>query len=116
MKLPPTPLPQTPQGHLPLFITSPTSYPHLITFVLVTFTLSPFFSKAHFQILILASKSFSESANITRSSAYSSSQGSPSLCSLDSASSTMIKSKGPNTDTLCMPTLTSNHYSLLLTT
>ena len=45
---------------------------------------------------------------ITRSSAKNSSQGTPTLKSLDKASSTMIKSSGLRTEPWCTPTPTSN--------
>ena len=47
-------------------------------------------------------------AMITRSSAKNSSQGTPTLKSLDKASSTMIKSSGLRTEPWCTPTPTSN--------
>ena len=77
------------------------------TTVFPAFTLSPF-SMASFHIKSLLTHSSRESAMMTRSSAYRSSQGTPALNSRDKASSTMMKSKGLSTDPWWTPTFTSN--------
>ena len=82
--------------------------PQIMTFVFPAFTLNPFFSMASFHIKSLLTHSSRESAMMTRSSAYRSSQGTPARNSRDKASSTMLKSKGLSTDPWWTPTYTSN--------
>ena len=81
-----------------------------MTFVFPAFTVNPFFSMASFHIKNLLTHSSRESAKMTRSSAYRSSQGTPAQNSWDKASSTMMKSKGLRTDPWWTPTFTSNSW------
>ena len=83
------------------------SVPQFMTFVFPAFTLYPF-SMASFHIKSLLTHSSRESALMTRSSAYRSSQGTPALNSCDKSSSTMMKSKRLNTDPWWSRTFTSN--------
>ena len=79
-----------------------------MNFVLVMFTWRPLDSNPCFHALTRSTHSSREVAMITRSSAKNSSQGTPTLKSLDKASSTMIKSSGLRTEPWCTPTPTSN--------
>ena len=82
--------------------------PEAMNFVLVMFTWRPLDSNPSFHALTRSTHSSREEAMITRSSAKNSSQGTPTLKSLDKASSTMIKSSGLRTEPWCTPTPTSN--------
>ena len=82
--------------------------PRSMNFVLVMFTWRPLDSNPSFHALTRSTHSSREVAMITRSSAKNSSQGTPTLKSLDKDSSTMIKSSGLRTEPWCTPTPTSN--------
>ena len=84
-------------------------------FVFPEFTLNPLFSMASFHIKSLLTHSSWESAMMTRSSAYRSSQETPARNSCDKASSTMMKSKGLSKDPWWTPTFTSNSWLKPLT-
>ena len=79
-----------------------------MTSIFPAFTLIPFFSMASFHIKSLLTHSSRESAMMTRSFAYRSSQGTPARNSRDKAYSTMMKIKGLSTDPYWTPTFTSN--------
>ena len=108
MLLLPTPVRQTPHGYSPELCKRSMPVPQIMTFVFPAFTLNPFFSMAYFHIKSLLTHSSRESAMMTRSSAYRSSQGTPARNSRDKGSSTMMKSKGLSTDPWWTPTFTSN--------
>ena len=82
--------------------------PQIMTFVFPAFTLNPFFSMASFHINYL--RASRESAMMTRSSAYRSSQGTLAENSRDKASSTMMKSKGLSTNLWWTLTFTTNSW------
>merc|ERR1712002_691096 len=102
-----TPLWHTAQGYLPCFLTGAELLLLTITLVLPMFTLSPLLSMPSFHSLSLTISSSMVLAMITRSSAYSSSHGHPVLNSMERASSTMMNSRGLNTEPWCTPILTS---------
>ena len=66
--------------------------PHFITFVLPIFTLIPLASRLTFHFSRFSINSFSDTADVTKSSANNNSYGSPSLNFRDSASITIMKS------------------------
>ena len=108
----PTPFRHTPQGNFQDLFWVFWSYRDTITtFVFPLLTLGPFCSIPVFQLSNFLSSSSILSAISTRSSAYSSSQGSPVLNTLESASKTMLNSRGLKTEPWC--TLPSQ-WSLLL--
>ena len=107
MLLLPTPVRQTAHGYSPELCKRSRPVPQIMTFVFPAFTLNPFFSMASFHIKSLLTHSYRESAMMTRSSAYRSSQGTPAQNSHDKFSSTMMKSKGLSTDPWWTPTFTS---------
>ena len=72
------------------------------------FTWRPLDSSPSFHALTRSTHSSREVAMITKSSAKNNSQGTPTLKSLDKASSTMIKSRGLRTEPWWTPTPTSN--------
>merc|ERR1711867_219551 len=78
-----------------------------ITFVFPIFTLSPFHSIASFQLAIFILSSSSFSATTTKSSAYSSSHGSPVATCFVIACITIIKNKGLSTAPWWTPNFTS---------
>ena len=86
----PTPVRHTAHGNLPESCRISSPSPDAINFVLVMFTWSPLDSSLSFHALTCSTHSSREVAMITRSSAKNSSQGTPTLKSLDKASSTMI--------------------------
>ena len=98
MLLLPTPVQQTVHGYSPELCNRFRPVPQIMTFAFPPFTLNPFFSMASFHIKSLMTHSSRESAMMTRSSAYRSSQGTPARNSCDKAYSTMMKSKGLSTD------------------
>ena len=104
----PTPVRQMAHGNSPELCRRSSPVPQIMIFVFPAFTLSPFFSIASFQVRSLQTHSSSDSAMITRSSAYRSSQGIPERNSRDKASSTMMESSGLSTDPWWTPTFTSN--------
>ena len=110
----PTPVRHTAHGNLPESCRISSPSPEAMNFVLVMFTWRPLDSNPSFHALTRSTHSSREVAMITRSSAKNSSQGTPTLKSLDKASSTMIKSSGLRTEPWCTPTPTSNSslYSL----
>ena len=108
MLLLPTPVRQTAHGYSPELFKRSKHVPQIMTFVFPAFTLNPFFFMASFHIKSLLTYSSRESAMMTRSSAYRSSQGTPAQNSGDKASSTMMKSKGLSTDPWWTLTFTSN--------
>ena len=71
-------------------------------------TQRPFFSMAAFHAFSLLLHCSSESAMITRSSAYKSSHGAPVRNSRERASSTRMNSSGLRTEPWCTPTATPN--------
>jgi len=109
IELLPTPLPQTPHGHLTAFCITFCRSPLIITLLLFIFTLMPLFSTKLFCLLSLLIRSSSVSANTTRSSAYNNSNGKATLNSLDKASMTVTNSKGLNAEPWCILTLPENH-------
>ena len=108
MLLLPTPVRQTAHGYSPELCKRSRPVPQIMTFVFPAFTLNPLFSMASFHIKSLLTHSSRESAMMTRSSAYRSSQGTPARNSRDKASNTMMKSKGLSMDPWWTPTFTSN--------
>ena len=104
----PTPVRHTAHGNLPESCRISSPSPEAMNFVLVMFTWRPLDSNPSFHALTRSTHSSREVAMITRSSAKNSSQGTPTLKSLDKASSTMIKSSGLRTEPWCTPTPTSN--------
>ena len=90
----PTPVRHTAHGNLPESCRISSPSPEAMNFVLVMFTWRPLDSNPSFHALTRSTHSSREVAMITRSSAKNSSQGTPTLKSLDKASSTMIKSSG----------------------
>ena len=104
----PTPVRHTAHGNLPESCRISSPSPDAMNFVLVMFTWSPLDSSLSFHALTCSTHSSREVAMITRSSAKNSSQGTPTLKSLDKASSTMIKSRGLRTEPWWTPTPTSN--------
>jgi len=84
-------------GHFPRFSVGLNLASHFITFVLPKFTLSQF-SILFFHFWIFSTSSSSVSAIKTRSSAYNSSIGGPSLNTCDKAFGTIMKSSGLRTD------------------
>ena len=114
MLLLPTPVGQTAQGYSAELCKRSRPVTQILTFVFPAFTLNPFFSMASFHIKSLLTHFSRKSAMMTRSSAYRSSQGTPTLNSCDKASSTMMKSKGLSMDPWWTRTFTlyrdANHY------
>ena len=108
----PTPVRHTAHGNLPESCRISSPSPEAMNFVLVMFTWRPLDSNPSFHALTRSTHSSREVAMITRSSAKNSSQGTPTLKSLNKASSTMIKSRGLRTEPWCTPTSTSNSSSL----
>ena len=109
MLLLPTPVRQTAHGYSPELCKRSRPVLQNMTFIFPAFTLNPLFSMASFHIKSLLTHSSRESAMMTRSTAYRSSQGTPAQNSRDKASSTMMKSKGLSTDPWWTPTFdTSN--------
>jgi len=111
----PTPFLQTPQGFFPKFFVGPNLVSYYINFVLPKFILGSFSSILFFHLWIYSTSSSSLAAIKTKSSAYSSSIGRPSISSLDKDFSTMTKSSGLSTVsrwtlTLCF-TITTIHSS-----
>ena len=104
----PTPVRHTAHGNLPESCRISSPSPDAMNFVLVMFTWSPLDSSPSFHALTCSTHSSREVAMITRSSAKNSSQGIPTLKSLDKASSTMIKSRGLRTEPWWTPTPISN--------
>ena len=104
----PTPVRHTAHGNLPESCRISSPSPEAMNFVLVMFTWRPLDSNPSFHALTRSTHSSREVAMITRSSAKNSSQGTPTLKSLDKASSTKIKSSGLRTEPWCTPTPTSN--------
>ena len=104
----PTPVRHTAHGNLPESCRISSPSPEAMNFVLVMFTWRPLDSNPSFHALTRSTHSSREVAMITRSSAKNSSQGTPTLKSLDKASSTMIKSSGLRTEPWCTPTPTLN--------
>jgi len=99
----PSPLPQTPHGHLTAFCVIFCRSPLIMTLVLFISTLMPLFSMKSFHSVIR-----------TRSSVYNSSHGkaSATLNSQDKASMTIKNSKGLNAEPWCIPTFTSKRLML----
>ena len=93
----PTPIRHTAHGNLPESCRISSPSPEAMNFVLVMFTWRPMDSSPSFHALTRSTHSSREVAMITRSSAKNSSQGTPTLKSLDKASSTMMKSRGLQT-------------------
>ena len=95
----PTPFIHTPHGNLTdaIFGFKISCHEHK-TLVIPTFTLSLFSSSPSFQFFNLTFRSPSDSATMTRSSAYNSSHGQPVLNSQDRASITIMKRSGLSTD------------------
>ena len=87
----PTPVRHTAHGNLPESCRISSPSPEAMNFVLVVFTWRPLDSNPSFHALTRSTHSSREVAMIKRSSAKNSSQGTPTLKSLDKASSTMIK-------------------------
>ena len=85
MLLLPTPVRQTAHGYSPDLCKRSKPVPQIMTFVFPVFTLNPFFTMASFHIKSLLTHSSRESAMVTRSSAYRSSQGTPARNSRDKA-------------------------------
>jgi len=79
IELLPTPLIQTPHGHLTAFCVTFCHSPLITTLVLFIFTLMPLFSTKSFHSLRLLIRSSSVSAITTRSSGYSNSYGKATL-------------------------------------
>ena len=104
----PTPIQHTAHGNLPESCRISSPSPEAMNFVLVMFTWRPLDSNPSFHALTCSTHSSREVAMITRSFAKSSSQGTPTLKSLDKASSTMIISRGLRTEPWWTPTPTSN--------
>src|SRR6188768_891845 len=104
----PTPLLQTPHGHLDDSSNGTEPTLQFITLVLPTLTLRPFISSSSFHFPSFSIKLSSDSAIITKSSAYSSSHGNPHPKCCVSASNTMVNSSGLSTEPWCTPTFTSN--------
>src|SRR6188768_2291692 len=104
----PTPLLQTPHGHLDDSSIGTEQTLQFITLVLPTLTLSPFISCSSFHFLIFSIKLSSDSAIITKSSAYSSSHGNPHPKCRVNASSKMVNRSGLSTEPWCTSTFTSN--------
>ena len=104
----PTPVWHAAHGNLPESCRISSPSPEAMNFVFVMFTWRPLDSNPSFHALTRSTHSSREVAMITRSSAKNSSQGTPTLKSLDKASSTMIKSSGLRTEPWCTPTPTSN--------
>ena len=102
----PTPIRHTAHGNMPESCRISSPSPEAMNFVLVMFTWRPLDSNPSFHALTRSTHSSREVAMITRSSAKNSSQGTPTLKSLDKASSTMIKSSGLRTEPWCTPTPT----------
>jgi len=98
----PTPLAQTPHGHLTAFC----RFPLIITLVLFIFTFMPLFSKLSFHLLSLLVRSSSVSAITATSLTYNNSHGKLTLHSLDKAHMTITNSKGLNAE----PWLAQNSY------
>ena len=94
MEFLPTPFRHTLEGNFPVLFCGLRLCFEVITFVFPLLTGRPFCSIPDFHLSNKISSSSILSAISTRSSAYSNSQGSPVLNSLESASSTMIKSNG----------------------
>jgi len=125
----PTPLPQTPHGHLTTFCVTFCHSSLITTLVLFMFTLIPLFSMLSFHSLSLLIRSSSVTAisaipcvnnsmthhilkgcgynDTTRSSACNNSHGKATLNSLDKASTTITNSKGLNAASWCIPSFTS---------
>ena len=108
MLLLPTPVRQTAHGYSPELCKRSRPVPQIMTFVFTAFTLNPFLSMTPYHIKSLLTHTSRESAMMTRSSAYRSSQGTPAPNSRDRASSTMMKSKGLSTDPWWNPTFIPN--------
>ena len=108
MLLLPTLVRQTAHGYSPELWKRSRPVPQIMTFVFPAYILNPFFSMASFHIKSLLTHSSRESAMMTRSSAYRSSQGTLARNSCDKASSTMMKGKGLSTDPWWTLTFTSN--------
>ena len=104
----PTPIQHTAHGNLPESCRISSPSPEAMNFVLVMFTWRPLDSNPSFHALTCSTHSSREVAMITRSFAKNSSQGTPTLKSLDKASSTMIISRGLRTEPWWTPTPTSN--------
>ena len=116
MLLLPTLVPQTAHGYSPELCKRSRPVPQIMTSVFPAFTLNPFFSMASFHIKSLLTHSSSESAMMTRSSAYRSSQGTPARNSRDKASSTMMKSRWTptfNSNSLLKPSPTRTRLRAL---
>ena len=109
MLLLPTPVWQTAHGYSPDHCKRSRPVLQIMTFVFPASTLNPF-SMASFHIKSRLTHSSRESAKMTRSSAYWSSQGTPARNSWDKVSSTMMKSKGLSVDPWLTPSFTSNSW------
>ena len=94
MELFPTPLLHTAQGNFPVSFSTSSPTPEIRNFVFDLFAQRPFFSMAAFHAFSLLLHCSSESAMITRSSAYKSSHGAPVRNSHERASSTRMNSSG----------------------
>ena len=102
-----TPFPQTPQGHFPEFtIIFPPLLP-TITLDFPAFTFNPLPSRLALQSATRLPSCSIVGAIITRSSAYSNSEGRPLLASLETTSMTAANNSGLSTDPWCKPTFTS---------
>ena len=106
MLLLPTPVRQTAHGYSPELCKRSRPVPQIMNFVFPAFTLNP--SSPWLLSISKASWHIPLGSQQWRSSAYRSSQGTPARNSCDKASSTMINSKGLNTDPWSTPTFTSN--------
>ena len=104
----PTPVWRAAHGNLLESCGICSSSPEAMHFVIVMFTWNPLDSNPSFHALTRSTHSSKEVAMITRSSTKNSSQGTPTLKSLDKASSTMIKSRGLRTEPWWTPTPISN--------
>ena len=108
----PTPVRHTAHGNLPESCRISSPSPEAMNFVLVMFTWRPLDSNPSFHALTRSTHSSREVAVITRSWAENSSQGTPTLKSLDKASSTMIKSSGLRVGTVTVPSCQMTHWPL----
>ena len=107
IELLPTPLLQTPHGHLTAFCITFWRSPLIITLALFILTLMPLLSTLSFHSLSLLISLSSVSSVTASSSAYSNSRGRATLNSLDMASVTIINNSGLNAEPWGIPTFTA---------
>ena len=108
IELLPSPLPQTPHGHLAAFCITFCCSQLVTILVLFVFTLMPLFSTLSFHSLSRLIRSSSASAITTNS------YGKATLNSLDKASMTITNSNGLNAEPWCILTFTSKQKSSLI--